>query len=440
MEETPIILDLLFETNQPNQKIHIYQGQFHLEEGINKFLCDGEIFFEWLPNLGSRFSGKISTKHPIPDAIFDLIIKNNKFGQVYFTKKKISSKSDFIEVQGVSVSRCSLGDKSIAVEKIRFDIPNFKEFFGFVVKKGNQTSRNRIHFENEVFSITIDKNINFNDKFEKLNEKGGYISLYSGELEIKKGSITYDKATQILRSFGTFLSFINGRRIAPIFYSGIFQEEIIWTDFSNYDIPIYKYVSSWSSKFSINGFKELFNNFLKIWKDEDDKNFLISAIHWYNEANSNSGYAEGSIIMAQTALELIYNWLLIEKGNLLLGRDSESISASNKIRLLLSHIGMNKNSPVKFQELQNYIDNNTEIPDAPEAIVQIRNAIIHSQLEKRKKLSQLSSDTIHQALQLSLSYIELSILYILDYNGEYSDRCSGEEYAFDRDKKVPWNL
>ena len=46
----------------------------------------------------------------------------------------------------------------------------------------------------------------------------------------------------------------------------------------------------------------------KARKDTEDKNFLTSAIHWYVEANGNRGFSEGSIIMAQTALELLYNY------------------------------------------------------------------------------------------------------------------------------------
>ncbi|WP_143469336.1 hypothetical protein [Leeuwenhoekiella nanhaiensis] len=437
--EFPTILNLNFETDHPNQRIDIYEGDFYLKNESQTFKCNGNIFFEWLPNLGSRFTGRLTRgKHPKFAGYYTIIVEDNIIGKVFLTNLTDSSESSFIEIQGVFNHECIYGDKSITVELVKFDIPNLKDYIGSIVSKDGGTFRNRIHFENDDFSIVIDKAIDYKDRLKKLKNKGGYLSLYTGELKLKKGSLNYETTKNILRSFGTFLSFLNGRKIAPIFYSGIYQGEKIWSDFSNYDISLYKYNSGWSSMFSIDGFKELFNKFLEIWKNDDDQNFLVSAIHWYNESNSNSGYAEGSIVMAQTALELLYNWLIIEKGNLLLGRDSENISASNKIRLLLSQIKMSKAAPLNFRELQSYITENPEIHDAPEAIVQIRNSIIHSQFEKRKKLSKLNSNTIHQALQLSILYIELSILYILGYNGEYEDRCSGNDYLTDRTKSVPW--
>ncbi len=143
--------------------------------------------------------------------------------------------------------------------------------------------------------------------------------------------------------------------------------------------------------------------------------------------------------MAQTALELIYNWLLIEKKGLLIGRDAENINAANKIRLLNSHLNITNKAPDSFEKLQEFIDSNAEIIDAPDAIVQIRNAIVHSQLEKRKKITELHHKTKYEALQLCLWYIEMSLLFILDYNGMYSNRCSREIFPNDREQNVPWN-
>jgi len=77
--------------------------------------------------------------------------------------------------------------------------------------------------------------------------------------------------------------------------------------------------------------------------------------------------------------------------------------------------------------------------DGVEAFVQIRNAIVHSQEGKRKKLTKISDNTKYQALQLSLWYIELSLLYVLEFKGKYYNRCSGKLWAGDGEEEVPWN-
>ena len=73
-----------------------------------------------------------------------------------------------------------------------------------------------------------------------------------------------------------------------------------------------------------------------------------------------------------------------------------------------------------------------EAIDAPEIVVQIRNAIVHSHIDKRKKLSAIANEVKDEALTLCLWYIELSLLKILHYNGKYFNRCSR------RMQDVPW--
>jgi hypothetical protein len=76
--------------------------------------------------------------------------------------------------------------------------------------------------------------------------------------------------------------------------------------------------------------------------------------------------------------------------------------------------------------------------DGPEAFVQIRNAIVHGNLEKRKKLNELSEVAIFQAHLLGLWYLELAILFILNYDGNYYNRTVGR--GLNPIEKVPWRL
>lgn len=93
--------------------------------------------------------------------------------------------------------------------------------------------------------------------------------------------------------------------------------------------------------------------------------------------------------------------------------------------------------PPKFIRLEKYrID--SKLPDGIEAIVQIRNAIVHSQEEKRKKLSEIDNMAIYEAVQLSLWYIELSLLYILNFEDKYSNRCSVELVSSYKMELPPW--
>jgi len=436
-KDYPDIIKSGISMNEPNEIIPIYNGVFKLIQDQNQVDIVGQINFIWFPDSGAHFTGEV--KESSLDVVrlfkdtekFKLLIEELEFGECLITK---TSFGDGITIGGSLIKTAVKGDKSIPVSKVRFSIPNFKDFFGLSVRDGSWSGKNRIKFENDDYLIIIDKRRDFKEAKESLSSKGGYLNLWNGELIKKKGNIVFDHLEDVQHCFSTFLSFLNGRRCSLLFKQGFHENEIVWTDYSDYFVDIYKFVPSWPQSHSIKGLEELWKIFSNLWNNEDDKDFLVTVIHWYVEANSHSAFSEGSIIMTQTGLELIYNWLLIEKQKLLVGKDAENISASNKIRLLLSHLKVNFDFPSSFTQLKGMPD----MIDAPDAFVQIRNAIVHSQEEKRKKLSKMHYMAKYDALQLGLWYMELSLLRILEFDGVYHNRCIRGVYSSQCDVKVPW--
>lgn len=445
-KDIPASISSSITMDEPNQSIPIYEGYFNLSKDDMLFEIKGKIWFDWFPNSGVRFLGvmqksvnKIIQLTELND-YFDLIINGLVFGKASLTYRRISKK---IEIGGYLNGITVFGDKTIPVSAIRFTIPNLRDFTGLPVKRindkgGLHVGLERIVFDNDEYLITIDKSEKFQKSFELLKSKGGYIILYHGELKKKRGPIAFDKLGNVIYCFSTFLSFLNGRRSFPHFLQGIHNESVQWTDFTNYNVDQYKAVLSWPQEHSIDELSNLWKEFSKIWNNDNDKDFLVSAIHWYVEANSNSGYLEGSIIMIQTTLELLFNWLVIEKKKVIIGKDGENISASNKIRLLLSQINFSKYLPDSLINLRSFIDSSNDISDEVDAFVQIRNAIVHSQEEKRKKLKEIPQMVKYEVQQLGLWYIELSLLYILNFNGKYHNRCSGKLWAGEGEENIPF--
>jgi hypothetical protein len=445
-DRTPIILDNIVSMKEPNQTIIIYEGSFVLKKNATEHIVkNGRIYYQWFPSSGPYFEGCIEMdvmgfrSDPMND--FDIFIENVHFGKCFIQSSTIPFLNAPIEVKGPLSRTAVKGDRTVHVSSVKFSIPNLREFLGNPVRNTQQTklSRSRVALVDEEYSFIIDKSYDYKEQQEQLNSLGGYIIQYSGELRKKNGSLSYDECTDVFHCFNTFISFLNGRRTSALFLHGIHNEETIWIDYTTYFVDPYKQSFSWPTHDSISGFNELWQKFRTLWKDEDDKMFLITAVHWYIEANTGRGFHEGSIIMAQTALELIYNWLLIENKRLLLGKDADNISAANKIRLLLSHINLIPAVPKRYAELQEFVSSSTDMEDGPDAITQIRNAIVHSQEDKRKKLSSLSFHIKYQALQLSIWYIELSILYILDFDDPYTNRCANSMFVANCKQFVPWS-
>lgn len=433
---------------EANSVIVIYEGPYSIKKESWEIKLDGKITYEWLANSGVYFYG-----NPITDTVelFDKIHKIETFsvfvdglelGRGLITKFEIGNLTE-TKIRGRISQDAIFGDKSVSVQKIRFSIPNLREFYGLTVKretdKNISTSADRLILEDDVFKITIDKCADFTERKRKLKESGGYIILYNGELTSKKGSLTHADIRDVHHCLSVFLTFLNGRRTSALFIQGVFEERIIWTDYTDYFVDPYKAVWSWPQKSSAVNFNELWRAFRLVWNNNsEDKNFLVSLIHWYVEANGYAGHSEGSIILAQTALELVYNWWIVERRQMILGKDSENISASNKIRLLVSQLNITRSIPDVFTELQKFKDTTDNVADAPDAIVYIRNAIVHSQEDKRKKLSAIHDEALYEALQVYIWYIELSLLCILEYSGDYSNRCSNEEYVSKTEQPMPW--
>ncbi len=439
---TPIIMD------KANQPIPIYEGVFTLRKDKHLFAAvNGSLKFHWFPTPSVRFTGFAEDDSAIEaleyvaeDNVFEIVIDEVKFGEGAITSFTLDNN---LKLEGTILSKAIEGDRSIPVSKIGFIIPNLREFFGHTTKEITNTgsvnlSYTRITFENDEYVISIDKLNDFKDLHKSLKSEGGYVALYAGEIAKRKGNITYKESLHTINGFRVFLNFLNGRRTSPLFLQGIHEDKITWSDFSSYSLDQYKYVQSWPAHFSVEGFNEMWQNFSKIWDTEDGKDFLTSAIHWYNEANSSSRFPEGGIIIAQTALELLYNWLLIQKRKLLIGKDASSITAANKIRLLLSQLEVDFDIPDDLVNLQN-LKSLLSIEDAPDAFVQIRNSLVHSQEEKRKQVIKMNPAVKDEALKLGVWYIELSLLYILGFNHNYFNRCSNAQFAGSGEMYVPWS-
>jgi hypothetical protein len=449
LKEVPEINPFSVNMSDTNEQIEIYEGEFILKNDSIEIKIVGNVAFDWFPNSGANFNGIAIVN---PDELIKILYELNSFrllidgfevGQGFITKTNFSSSQKDIFIKGTLAQQVVLGDRSISVNKIHFSIPNLREFHGLPVKSitGRNSSllMNRLHLEDDNYVITIDKCRDYKERKDLLKEKGGYIILYAGELTSKKGSLSHANTKEVFHCLATYLSFLNGRRTSALFIKGIHDDQIVWSDYTNYFVDTYKAVHGWPQRNSIIGLNDLWKKFNSFWKDTDDKDFLTSVIHWYVEANGHAGFSEGSIILAQTALELIYNWWIIEQKGMILGKDTENISASNKIRLILSQLNIDYKTPIGLTHLKAFQDSMVNIADAPEAIVYIRNAIVHSQEEKRKKLSQIHYRAKFEALQLCIWYIEMSLLYILNYDNQYYNRCSNATSAIKAEVFVPWS-
>lgn len=438
---SPIIL------KEPNESILIYTGKIQLR-GYNdlNFEVDGVITFNWFPRARPVLKGSIEMVTPfssLPDFKFNALINGDLFGECYVVSSNFKSEAiTKLNVECFFHGDCVIGDKSVAVDQIEFGLPNMNYIFGrnveFILENGKHGSVNgRNVFTTDDYELTIDALPKCDEQIKKLKTVGGFTISYGGKIcKTNNQSITYKESHEVLEAFGVFLSFLNCGQVHIMFPKGVFNGETIWQGYKDSHVKPYKNQLSWLDEINPNGIHEMWKNFYVFWKSSDEnREALRAAINWYLEAIGGSGYIEGGIMMSQTALELLYNWILIDTRKILIGSDASNINAANKIRLLLAQLGISTEVPAHFEDAKNFVSQNTEIEDAPDLIVQIRNAIVHAQLEKRKKLIKIPAQVKYGALIIGIWYIELSILYMLKYNGQYNNRTAPFSLS---SQDVPW--
>ncbi|HEY9184567.1 MAG TPA: hypothetical protein VIM94_04515 [Salegentibacter sp.] len=432
-------------TEHPNQSIYILKEEtFFIRTQEEEISITGDIKFKWFPQLGVQLEGVTDKWNFFGDkGNFDVLTPDKVLLGKAFTIQERYANNRYI-LKAIFVRDCFTGDITIPVNEVKFSIPNMSRFDGLNIKEGKDKSYSgRIFLKLANQEITIDKLPDFEKRISALKDVGGYHITYSGKISFKTAKSLRDMKKD-MEVLNCFIQLLNGSQKSALFFSGISDGETVWTDFRSAGVDPYHergtscFPRYFLSQNDLSEMEVVYANLLDFWTKNDHKTMIRSAVNWYSEANTKPWYhSNTSMIISQSALELFYNWYMIEKDSIL--RGDIRLSAANKIRLLLSRIGVKNEVPEKYKEIVSFLNNpkNKNEEDAIDATVLFRNAIVHGEYEKRAKLSNPSPKFKSEANNLSLWYLELCLLYTLGYKGRYSNRTTAK-YVSDHEL-VPWN-
>lgn len=436
-----------FKMSESNQPFTIHEGNFLLQLNNETISLTGEVSYRWVPNQGVYFNGETNSFSQVLESFLDgniesrpqLYISEELLCAVIITNINSQKEKNKVTVSGINTGRTGFGNPKLLVDKITFMIPNFKTIYEGLIRTVHEEQRfinsGRLILETDNYFITIDQNRQAQDEKRKLSMLGGYYCSHYGEIIHKYERITLESVRDILDCLGKFLSFMNGRRTAPILLQGFKDEAIIFTDYNSPVVDPYKTTSSWMPMQLPKEFNQNWKQFYSLWSEsQDNKYFITTSIHWYLEANKNSGFQQGELILACAGLELIFNWWLVDKKG---EKFPEKIPLKGKIKEVLCSINFPIDIPSHLEHLKALQETTSAISNGPDAIGYIRNALVHARKENREKLKYVSPLAQHQALKLALLYIEVALLSLINYKGKYADRTSPNLWRGDNEYSLP---
>src|SRR5690625_4278225 len=286
MKNKPFISNSLkpnrFKPEHPNEQITIYEGEFLIKWNEREVNVQGKIYFDWLPSLAIKFKGTTDNSFDAINLFLDQVmeqaelwLKNYRFGLVLITgiHDEVRKGINKITISGIDADAPIFGNVTEKVEKITFLLPNFLVYNGDILRseENNRNSRmGKLILETDDFLITIDQTANHKNEVQELKSKGGYHCLHIGEIIHKNKLINLNETNEALAALTSFLSFVNGRRTAPLFLEGFKNGENVFTAFRIPKIDSYNDGFSWMPQTILEELNSPWKAFYKLWVKNED--------------------------------------------------------------------------------------------------------------------------------------------------------------------------
>lgn len=428
----------IYITEQPNQTIHLYSGPMELHQANIVEQGQANVAFVWLPYPRVRFefnNDNISARLKLDDPrVLPTVMKLPALGISVGTS--IRSISPDHQTKQLRIIGQPLDDLIIGpgnnLASVVFHLPNFHQYQGYGIRSTGKVWGGRIKFEAAGWVVTIDS-IDSDQSIEKsLETVGGYGITHVGRLERSdQSAFDADAASDVLDCLFYLFSFARGFWLPPLLHVGFDNNENkVWERWCDWKSSPWQHVDSWFPEQGHNCLAAMFPGFIKKYQDPVWGDTCRLVIDWY--VQSNTSITEQSLVLSQTALELLAWVTLVEEGGNL-GEDGfKKIRASDKLRLLLSQTAVSLAIPTSQNNLKDLLKNE-KWQDGPQAITEIRNRLVHPKVTRQpitnppKKTSPIKPKNAlgypmsarYEAMQLGLWYIEQVLMHIFSYKGPY---------------------
>jgi hypothetical protein len=283
-DDTPEAIKPIYSTKNINEEIILYIGDLQLILVSGKVIkSEGIIYYSWLPSPQISFSIPELPKYIKFDDSNQLIIQGINFPiNIIITSISIN---EHHPISGV-FSEPIVIKPSKQCNKIIAHIANFSQFYGEPIQQKDKGTGwlGRMSFTNNIWEINLDQLKETAEMIQVLKKQGGYGITHV--IQLKKFDNSYfniDEAQKILRDFGYFLSFLQGRWTSPILSIGYDQDRKTCQEWKASRIHDWKYVDNWFPWFrheDVKNINQIFVSFMCKCEDPDWRDAIIIAKHF----------------------------------------------------------------------------------------------------------------------------------------------------------------
>ena len=258
-----------------------------------------------------------------------------------------------------------------------------------------------------------------------LTRRGGSILSHIGSITRTTGSeFSLESLSGLLGKLHLFLSFARGGYCGLTLLHGYdANRRRVWEQWGTYRVePWRRELVTWAVPDHSHALGGVFAG---LWNQIGD---VEQAIRWYLRSNE-SNEAEVSVVLTHAALEYLAFKTVGKRKTGTREKEGDWIARA------LIHRGIDPALPVYCHELglSQLVENWSH---GPHALVSIRNDLIHA--ERRR--GHLSKAALVEARNLGLHYVELMLLALAGYTGEYVNRLKTRPSDGVRFENVPWAM
>ena len=326
-------------------------------------------------------------------------------------------------------------DKNSKLTRCKFALLNFPSIFGQqdVVRYPDRSNTQsgliyqRFYLHAGLWQVDIIAVDSLMGVHHALLQRGGSALTHTGTVVRTDGrQFSLDELEDFLGTLHLFLSFARGSYCGVTYLSGHDSDRNrVWEQWGTYKVePWQRELPAWIDTVASHGLSSVFEGFWKLFKDPAQGDAISKIVQWYLRSNE-SNEAQVGVVLAHAALERL--------SFLSNGPKSEKEFEGNWIARALTNKGINPDLPSECGVLTE-LNKTHHWSHGPHAVTVIRNNLVHPD----NRSGPFSELALREAQSLGLYYIELMLLRLSSYTGQFMNRLKGRDPISSRMEAVPW--